>query len=74
MNKTIISCFAIVTTGLICCVYLYFSYAIKTNIETSNTNKTETKDRLTVCIETVMAKSIEAKQIIDAKSAKVICK
>ena len=59
MNKTIVACVGIITTGLVLiCVYA---------------KKTETRDRLTVCIDTVMTKSIEAKQPINAKDAREIC-
>ena len=62
MNKTIVACFSIVTAGFVCGIYIIF-YA----------SKTETRDRLTVCIDTVMTKSIEAKQPINAKDAREIC-
>ena len=67
MNETIIKSIRIITTGicLIFCIYFIYAYLIKTNIET--------RDRLTVCIDTVMTKSIEAKQPIDVRSAKEIC-
>ena len=66
MNKTIVVSIGIITLGitLICNVYIYF-YMTKTNIET--------RDRLTVCMEMIMTKSIEANQPIDAKSAREIC-
>ena len=70
MNKTIVVSIGIITLGitLICNVYIYF-YLAKTNY----TGKIETRDRVTVCIDTVMTKSIEANQPIDAKSAREIC-
>ena len=69
MNKTIIISIGILTTGitLIFCMYIfsYFSYQYLSKIET--------RDRVTVCIDTIMTKSIEAKKPIDAKVAKEIC-
>jgi hypothetical protein len=74
MNKTVIVCTAIVTLGIMLSTtsvaYIYFNcYASKTEIA----KKTETRDRLTVCIDTVMTKSIQANKPIDAKTAREVC-
>ena len=82
MNKTIILCVSIATSGLVlifglCCgCHYYCKYMIKkmeVEIEIQTVKKTETRDRKTVCMDTIMTKSIEAKKPIDAKVAKEIC-
>ena len=75
MNKTIVACFSIVTAGmsLVFGMYLYSSHILKIKNISQAQTKTETRDRLTVCIDTVMTKSIEAKQPINAKDAREIC-
>ena len=66
MNKTIVACTGIVTFGITCItiagLYIYFY-----------SSKTETRDRVTVCIDTVMMRSNEANKPISAKEAREIC-
>ena len=71
MNKTIIASVSIVTVGLMYVAYLYIWY-LNSNLNKIE-NKTETKDRLTVCLDIVMKRSIEANKPISAIEAKNIC-
>ncbi len=70
INKTIVTCTAIITLGVAglasYVTYIYF-YAAKT------VTRDESRDRLTICLDTVMTKSIESNKAISAKEAKEIC-
>ena len=69
MNKTIITSIAI-----ICASIIYIScYVINSNERIRITLKTETRDRFTVCMQTVMSEARQGGKPIDATEAKGIC-
>ncbi|MFT4967100.1 MAG: hypothetical protein ACI9CD_000095 [Candidatus Deianiraeaceae bacterium] len=77
MNKTVVTSVAIITLGVsvvslsLGLGYLY--YLGKTLEIKANSGKTETRDRLTVCIDTVMSRAIEGNKPIEAENARHIC-
>jgi hypothetical protein len=67
MNKTIVASVGIITAGVfgICVSVGYFIYL--------HGAATETRDRLTVCIQMVMSESRASDKLVDAEKAREIC-
>jgi hypothetical protein len=82
MNKTVITTTSIISVAFLISFYIYTSSKERVEIQLSTERMAASsmtlseqtqKDRLTVCIETIMKKSIESGKPIDAEKARSIC-
>ena len=75
MNKTVITSVTIVSLSILltCCYFIHSNEKISLAKEKAVISRSEIRDRFTVCIDTVMHKSIESNKPISAGEAKDIC-
>ena len=77
MNKTIVTCCAITCltflTAYSFTINIYKQIALRTETKNSTQRGNETRDRFTVCMQTVMSEARQSGKPIDATEAKGIC-
>ena len=73
MNKTIVTCCAITCLTFLTAFTIDAYKRIRITLKTETSNSNETRDRFTVCMQTVMSEARQSGKPIDATEAKGIC-